>query len=352
VQEIAAATGAPLGGGASSHPLRSGVDVAPVLRSLLAAGAVSATAAPDVIPALCAAAAARPAKATGKERRGFSPVTALELLCDALLYVADVPEATLARLFSFFLRGLPQPDLAALWQRASAGATAALTAAAVSAADGSSSSRSRGSAKSGASASSATSSSSLVSRLEAADGGALGLVHLTGLLVRAPRNDVFMEAALGALPPDDVVALLACLRRLLAFHEAYTPAAAGARDALGAAELATAASAAAGAAAPAATAAAGPVSACLLPVLPSYGQVLDWVRMAIDAHFARVVLLVKGEPRGPLAALLRDLVAAVDGAVALCDGVAALKGAVGHVAARRPLPRPPRPSYAVEHLAL
>jgi hypothetical protein len=92
------------------------------------------------------------------------------------------------------------------------------------------------------------------------------LLHFCGLVFSAPRNDVFMEAALRSLPLPQVVVLLALLLRLLRLHGEHTLAAA--------AGVGVGAEGGGGGAHP----------------LPSLSTSLDWLRLVLDAHFAALLL--------------------------------------------------------------
>jgi hypothetical protein len=93
---------------------------------------------------------------------------------------------------------------------------------------------------------------------------------------------------------------------------------------------------------------------------PSYGQVLDWLRMLLDAHFTRLVLSARAEPagRGPTPAtggvrqLLTEVVRIVKSQIELGDAIADLRGYTAHILHRQPLPQPPEPEYGVELLRL
>jgi hypothetical protein len=106
--------------------------------------------------------------------------------------------------------------------------------------------------------------------------------------------------------------------------------------------------------------------------LPSYAQVLDWVRMLLDSHFTHFILLAKAaraadadagadggggasasaSASAQLHALLADLSRAVSGEVALCGALAPLRGQVLHLAAKGAMPRPPPPENVVELVRL
>ena len=111
------------------------------------------------------------------------------------------------------------------------------------------------------------------------------LLHIVGLLVCAPRNDVFLEQvrareegqaqamrsrtslhrqALRRLITDHVTALLAALNRLFLASLVEAPDASGES-----------------------------VAAARVPPPPRTGQVVDWMRMLLDAHFARLAILVR-----------------------------------------------------------
>ena len=166
---------------------------------------------------------------------------------------------------------------------------------------------------------------------------ALALLSFTGLLVGAPRNDVFMEKALRALSLQEVTLLLGCLVRLVRQHGSAS---------LGWAPLG-AAPAAAGAAA--------------LPAPPPLPAVLDWLRLTIDAHYPSLVL--EGQlqasrcarrkvavPQESLLGLLKTASKLLAAQATLADAAAGLQGQLEHVINRLPLPRAPAPEYTVEVL--
>lgn len=69
-------------------------------------------------------------------------------------------------------------------------------------------------------------------------------------------------------------------------------------------------------------------------VFPTFGQVLDWMRMVIDAHLARLLM----QPTGAHAAALRALHHAVQAHVEGSQRLLALRGIAEHVRSAAPLP--------------
>jgi hypothetical protein len=214
------------------------------------------------------------------------------LAAGALLRAAtDLPEAALVAAFSALLSGVPARTLAAGWRAVAPPPPAAAAGA--------------GAAPS--------------------DDALSGLLHFGGLVLSAPRNDVFMEAALRALPLPHVEALLALLLRLLRVHGEHTlPAGAP---------------------------------------LPTLAATLDWLRLVLDAHFAALLLACRAQAgaRGGgggghaaagagLLGLLEGAAAALKAAEDYAGGAADLKGQIEHILNRLPLPQPPEPEYSVELL--
>lgn len=157
------------------------------------------------------------------------------------------------------------------------------------------------------------------------------LAYFTGLLVAAQRNDVFLERALAALAVEDVTLLLSCLLRLLRVVASLPPT----------------------------TAAASPPATATPLRLPAPAQVLDWLRMTFDAHFARLALACRAAADGaPSAAaasagvrdLLADVVAAVRQEAAASEAAATVRGQLLHLFAGGPLPLPPAPDHLVDVL--
>lgn len=302
------------------------LQVAPVLRKLLQSRAVSVVASPSLLPALIAV-ATRPASAavrfadkahsevrkTAKSRRSEGPtdkgaptfgacgaaltccdgVTALQLICEILAVCTDIPEAILIRIFLEVINSTPESTLNLFWAQ----------------------SQSR------------SGSASAVTTVQAVAAPSAGhpqeaLLHIVGLLVRAPRNDVFLEQALRSLSTEHVTVLLVCLNRLLEASVRSQPTSVVGKTA-------------------------GTVS-----LAPSTGQVLDWVRMLLDAHFARLTLLVRAPGGAALQDVLTDVATAVTDHAALCDATASLRGEVLHLMVRGALPRPPQPDHVVEIITL
>ena len=303
--ELAAGAGSATAAGAASGA--GDFDFCAVLAPLLHAGAVSAAASPQLLAALShvalrtpATAAAAAAGGTGSKRKRVADngeaaaasergTAALLLLADALRCVTDLPEAFQVRLFVDAARRAPRARLARLWAAAAAGSGGVVD-------DGS----------------------------PATD--ADSLAYFTGLLVAAPRNDVFLERALAALAVEDVTLLLSCLLRLLRVASSLPPVGAGGAATAGAASLR----------------------------LPSQSQVLDWLRMTFDAHFARLALACRttGTGDGGSETSVRDLLAEVVAAVrqesAASEAAATVRGQLLHLFAGGPLPLPPAPDHLVD----
>ncbi len=315
---------------------------APILSSLLAVTGVAPSSSPLLIPALLRAACAPPLptfKGGAPDAAAPGAVTALTLLCDLLRSCPDVPEAVLVAVLRTALHAISAPALASLAEALAAPASLPVH----------------------------------VNR------PVLGLLYLVALIVRAPRNDVFLEAALAALSAEDVRTLLAALLRLLHTHASsfvHAPLAVSAEALEGAIAEAQAAArgkagskrkgrpaggpdgarkvgAGAGAVAPT------PLPASLGAHLPSYGQVLDWLRMVVDAHFARIVLMAKADGEsggrgapGSLAGLLGEVARLVKEQVGLSAAAAPLRGHAEHLLLRLPLPAEPEADYSRSVLRL
>ena len=356
-------------GGDSAPAAGSDLDVASVLSPLLSCGVVSYSSCPELVPVLLAglkvpkaarkAAAATASAESEKEASSKSgkkgtkggksaPAAAsassslssassvagahaqlcLRLVCAVLGSVRDLPEGLLSRAFVDSLHSARACDLEQLWTSVKAAEKAAnkqSTGAVSGPLVGAHSSNN----SNGSSSSSSSSSPDLSPAV-------LGQLYVTGLIVASPRNDVFQEQALArALPVQDAVALLACLYRLLAAQATYAGISSGA--------AATSSSSA---------------SPAVLPLrLPTYGQVLDWVRMTLDAHFPRLLLLARapgGEGSQPaqVRSLMTELVSLVGGEVGTSDALASLRGHVQHVMTRGPMPAPPPPDHTVEVVSL
>lgn len=229
-----------------------------------------------------------------------------------------------------------------------------------------------------------------------------GLLYIVGLIVRSPRNDIFLEHSLRTLPPGDVVTLLGCLLRLFNLHmqTLHGIPTAGVlsktghtKDLITKFKKDTAAfeldnvlttqkrkknkkqklakiSVYSIAMRKLIKAAVNPPEKSLteLPSLlfPSAGQILDWIRMLVDSHFARLVILARAEfteKSGSsvygsgvaqkvnslgLLALLNDILKMIRIHEEFADAAAPLRGQLKHLLARAPLPQPPEPEYSVE----
>lgn len=351
-----------------------------LLSALVRAGAVSACACPSLLPALATAASMAPLPVADRpEARTAQPVavTTLCVLRDVLVYVTDIPESVLVAVWSRCIDGVAAASLAAFWRRQCHECD---TARRLHTAD----------------AASAT-ATELPLPLHV-NRHVTGLLYLLALCVRAPRNDVFLESALTSLPPHAVKLTLASLLRLLKLHAsalfgaaatpvqiAAVPADAsdgsGSGSGIGAKgerlkmqhkpyKLGSSSSqhahkrrkleegaeaAAAASSAPVTAPVATPADSPLPLLLPTYGQVVDWLRMLMDAHFTRLILLAKTEAAngtssgaGSVRQLLLDCSKAVSASMRLCDAVADLRGHTAHILQRQPLPQPPEPEYSVE----
>lgn len=369
------------GGATDDGAAASSLDVPAVLAPLLASGLVSHGGCPDLVATLLGGACARPTEAAaagskGGKKGGSSKkevdedaaaalraaqdahaVSCLCLLAGVLGAVADLPEGWLVRALADSLHAVKAAHLAALWravqdaERGAGGVPAVSTAFTVPAVPAQAAAA-RGRHMAAVSAAAATRAGP---RLPPS---VLGQLYLTSCVVGAPRNDVFAEAGLArGLPAEDAAALLAALYRLLTAH---ATASTKATSAVGGGSAAPSLSSLS-----ASSAAALPPQLRLLPLrLPSYGQVLDWVRMTLDAHFARLLLLARAPAGssssaaaatvgGPaVAGLLRELVDAVTREVGTAEALAGLRGHVQHVLTRGPPPPPPPAVHIVDYVTL
>jgi hypothetical protein len=287
LRAAAVAAPAPAAGAAAAH---LGF-LAPLAPALAARGLLAAPYGAPILSALLALASSRaPHPAAPHAARALLAAGAL------LRGAGDLPEAALVAAFSALLLTVPAATLGAGWR-------------AVRGSDGSD---------------------------DGADAALSGLLHFSGLVFSAPRNDVFMEAALRALPLAQVKVLLALLLRLLRLHGEHT--------------LPLPLALVRGEGAPA------PPPA---PLFPSLGTALDWLRLVLDAHFSTLLLQCRAQAarRGAPAAAADDLLGLLEGAAAAlraAEGYAGeaadLKGQLEHILNRLPLPQPPEPEYSVELL--
>ena len=133
--------------------------------------------------------------------------------------------------------------------------------------------------------------------------------HLLDQLIRAPRNDVLLLQALGALSLPDCVGLLGRLLQLLTRY-------------LGSWELEG-------------------------TDVPELSQVLDWLNVLLDAHFSQLLLHV------PAHALLKRLATFAGRHAQQCASLNTVHGHLALASSRGSLPtRPPLPDYSVELLHL
>ena len=291
--------------------------ISPILQSLLKKGVVSAVANADLIPALLLSASAA---------QNSSSADALSLLSDSLVGLADVPEAILVTVFSTLARGdISNGTLASFWNKIRSGDSV------------NSSSDGKGKSSSGP-------------QILEKD-GQLALLFLTGLIVRSPRNDVFLEAALQkglGESPDSLLLLLAILLRLVNVHvhEVLGTALIPVSDSVDLEKNVSSPSSRTGNLAD--------QSRPGVVLLPSFGQVLDWLRMTLDSHYAKLVLLARADAQegsqGLVCSLLRDASKIVKRQISICDVSSDLKGLVEHLLRKRSLPQPPAPDVSVEVL--
>lgn len=296
-----------------------------------------------------AAAAAAPAGADLAVRRAAwdrRRAAALLLLGEGVQALPAVPEALLVDVFAAAVTRVPASVLAAAWGLLTAAAPASSAAASASSAAASSAGASSaasavkrprrasstdagsgaaGAADSASGAGAAASAAAEQAGSEPLEPASLFLTYLTACLVRSPRNDVFLETALARAPVGLAGTLLAVLSRLLTWHAATAPPPLPTvrslqREAKVAAKAAAKASAAASSASGSGSGSASlVVPAPVRLLMPSLGQVLDWVRMVVDAHFPRLILAANAA--GPAAA------------AALAAAASRRKGASGSAAA-------------------
>lgn len=84
--------------------------------------------------------------------------------------------------------------------------------------------------------------------------------------------------------------------------------------------------------------------------VPCYEQVLDWIRMLVDAHVSQLVL--GGSRNEDVAQLLKDLQRVTGEEVATCESIQSLQGHVGHVVSNSALPIKPVADFSVDTLWL
>lgn len=404
-----------------SAPNPLGTGVCPILRALIVRGCVSMSLSPDLLPTLMDVASL--GKRRGRRSTQHNAVQAMMLLRDVLIYCGDVSESSLVSIYRHLMHKARQDVLSTFWLCVVAQcSTAAAIDADASAAEGSSAASATGAGTADASITAIAGNAKLVAVPLKSNIKILGLLYMTSLLVRAPRNDVFMEAALQSLDGDDVIALLACLVRLLGLHSSKIVGAHIAGAAAGSAAVAASGagsssgrsgepwperpagewmrmekkpyvqkpikatikyqqkmqkaakrakleaeaavdgssgaepSAAAPSTSSSSSSASASASSFTPLLLPSYGQVLDWIRMIMDAHFARLVLMAKSDSSdskaGGIRQVLADVSKVIQLQVTLCDAAADLRGHLAHILQRQPLPQPPEPDYAVDILRI
>ena len=228
------------------------------LRTLLESGAVSATLCPPLLPALCLAAP--------RERR------VLPLLCAFVRHAAEIAEAQLLGILALALRH----------RRALLDTAAAADADADAVAAG------------GGGAGTAASEE------------VAGWEELIDVIIRVPRNDVFLLQVLRPLALPDCVQLLQRLLQLLATH----------------------------------------AQSWRADGIPSVAQVVAWLNVLIDAHFSQLLV------HAPAHALLSRLGKLARRHVQLCSATKILKGHVDQASSRSGLPARPPADYSVELLTL
>jgi hypothetical protein len=296
--------------------------ISPILQSLLKKGVVSAVSNQELIPALLISAS------TGQNP---SAADALSLLSDSLVGLSDVPEVLLVAVFSALARGdISNGTLASFWNKIRCGDSI--------------------NSNSGKKGKNNLGTHNVEKDVQ------LAFLFLTGLIVRSPRNDVFLEAALQkglGESPDALLLLLAILLRLVNVHvhevlgtvmlpvvdpsvELEKPASSPSSKNEQLGDLL------------------GGKSRYGVVLLPSFGQVLDWLRMTLDSHYAKLVLLARADAQdgseGLVCSLLRDASKIVKRQISICDVSSDLKGLVEHLLRKRSLPQPPAPDVSVEFL--
>jgi len=288
---------------------------------LMQAGAISSSSCPflfSTVLSLLQHRAAHPAVAAA----------AFQLLCTALAVVTDLPEQFLVACWRAAVQPRFLGHLQSLASTLLPRPPAASNAAAAATSDGSS------------------------DEVDAA-AGAMGLLLFTGLVVRAPRNDVFLEQTLAALPLEEVVTLLHALHHLFQLRVHSPPGAVF--D-------------------PAGVVVAGMPCTAASALMPTTAQVVDWLRMTLDAHYARLALRARAASRAPaddeeaedgegeedataaavrtsdagLIALLRQVASAVAGHVAMCEVGTRVRTHMLQLLAGNATPAPAEPSHVVE----
>lgn len=75
-------------------------------------------------------------------------------------------------------------------------------------------------------------------------------------------------------------------------------------------------------------------------------QVLDWIRIVVDAHYARLV--VGGASTERIAVMLQSLQELTEDQTSLCESMEGLRGVLSHLIHSEPLPAVPIPEYSIE----
>jgi hypothetical protein len=156
-----------------------------------------------------------------------------------------------------------------------------------------------------------------------AETASLGILHALGILAKVARNDVFLEQALHSLSPEEAWLLLAFL------HQLYTYAGSGS----------------------AITAVSDDQTSTQLK-LASPGQILDWIRMVVDAQFLNLAISTRGADGKLFAQVLASLARTITEGEVDCEALAVLRGTVSHLISRAPMPTPPPPAHIVEQFEL
>ena len=158
------------------------------------------------------------------------------------------------------------------------------------------------------------------------------LFSLSCALVRAPRNDVFLETALRSLTPQDATALLVVLARMLELAAAAPQAA----PSTAAAEPQTSTTKKRRRSAVDADALADAAAPAL--VIPPLAAIADWIGLLIDAHFATFVVSARGARESALVGAIKCVARVLEGLKNFSSVGAPLLGALAHFLGNGPLP--------------
>lgn len=317
-------------------------------------------------------------------------VTVMLIIRNILLHLTDIPEGLLIQTFTTIVKTVSATILATVWDKISAEI------------------QKRKSSSSESSPVTTTKSVSVTHK------SVLGLLYITSLIIRAPRNDVFLENSLSSLLDNNQLnILLACIARLLALHtttiiapvllqnnnsnnnypsnsnnlkrlrkeytiddeESYTADTYVVDENIlyNATTTSSTTSSSTNTTTTTTTVNYNNSSYIYFP-LPSYGQVLDWIRMVIDSHFARIILLakannnnssttvnnrgkskkknMKNQKYNSIQFILRDIQKIIQAQTRLCDEASDLQGHLTHILQRLPLSQPPEPEYSIDTLTL